>query len=336
MIYPEFITKGDTVYVTAPSDGNKDDVDYIRLDRAKAALRERGVETIETPDVRKSEKGRSAAAKQRADEFTEAWFSGAKAVFAAKGGDFLMEMLTFVPFDRLCREPKWFQGFSDNTSIGFILSTCYDIASIYGDNFNTFAMEDWHRSVSDNWRILCGETVTQYSFDRYQDGWVNHETGREGYELTTPVEWKCINESGPVTVAGRLTGGCLDVLLNLAGTKYDRVKEYVKRYRRDGILWFIESFSLGGGDIERGLWQLGEAGWFENVKGFVFGRPAFFTPEYDVTYEEALMNGLGKYNVPIIAGADIGHKPPQFTVVNGAYGILTCMDGKGSLDMKFI
>lgn len=167
MIYPEFIRRGDTVYVTAPSDGNKDDVDYIRLDRAKEALRERGVDTLETPDVRKSENGRSSDAKLRADEFTKAWLSEAKAVFAAKGGDYLMEMLPYVPFGELCRKPKWFQGFSDNTSIGFILSTCYDIASIYGDNFNTFAMEEWHKSVSDNWRILSGETVTQYSFDMY-------------------------------------------------------------------------------------------------------------------------------------------------------------------------
>lgn len=336
MIYPDFIKKGDTVYVTAPSDGNKDDVDIIRLERAKAALDRLGVSVLETPDVRKSENGRSSEAKVRADEFVKAWLSDVRAVFAAKGGDFLMEMLPYVPFAELARKPKWFQGFSDNTSIGFILSTCYDIASIYGDNFNTFAMEDWHQSVSDNWRILSGETVTQYSFDKYQDEWIKSVTGKEGYTLTTPVEWKYINGTGGISVSGRLTGGCLDVLLNLVGTKYDRVKEYVKHYRKDGILWFIESFSLGSEDIERGLWQLGEAGWFKNVKGFVFGRPAFFHSTTDTSYEEALMNSIGKYNVPIITGADIGHKPPQFTVVNGAYGIVSCMDGKGSLDMKLV
>ncbi len=31
MIYPDFLKKGDTIYVTAPSDGNSESIDYIRL-----------------------------------------------------------------------------------------------------------------------------------------------------------------------------------------------------------------------------------------------------------------------------------------------------------------
>ena len=350
MIIPEFLKKNDIIAVTAPSDGNSEDIDIIRLERAKDALMSRGMRVIETPDVRNSLNGRSASAKLRAEEFLEAWnCDEVKAVISAKGGDFLMEMLSYLPFEKLAAKPKWFQGYSDNTSIGFILSTKYDIASIYCNNFNDFAMENWHESIRNNWDILCGRSVIQKSFDMYQDGFFKGETGTEGYDLTCPVRWDHINVSGSDNVSkaeneqssqddlhmrGRLTGGCLDVILNIVGTRFDNVKEYVKRYADDGILWFFESFSLSSEDIERGLWQLKEAGWFENASGFIFGRPAFFSTTTDTTFNEAILNALGSLGVPIITGADTGHKPPQFTMVNGALCELYYSNGAASMTLK--
>jgi len=336
MIYPDFLKEGDVVCVTAPSDGNTEEIDIIRLERAKNALESRGIKVLETPDVRKSVNGRSDAAKVRAKEFEEAWMSEAKAVFSAKGGDFLMEMLSCTDFDELAKNPKWFQGYSDNTSISFILTTKYDIASIYCNNFNDFAMECWHESIQNNWSVLTGNVVKQNSFDRYQNEFFKGETGKEGYKFTDDVMWNNVNNTYKEPFEGRLIGGCLDVLLNVVGTKFDAAKDFTLRYKEDGIIWYLETFSLGSEDIERGLWQLGEAGWFENVKGFVFGRPTFFTSFSDTSFDEAVYNALSKYNVPIITGADIGHRPPQFTMVNGAYASVSYKDNKGFLDMKFI
>ena len=46
------------------------------------------------------------------------------------------------------------------------------------------------------------------------------------------------------TMQGRLLGGCLDCLSNLAGTKYDKVAEFNEKYKEDGVIWFIESCDL--------------------------------------------------------------------------------------------
>ena len=35
MRYPEFVNKGDVIYVTAPSDGNTEEIDIYRLEKAK-------------------------------------------------------------------------------------------------------------------------------------------------------------------------------------------------------------------------------------------------------------------------------------------------------------
>ena len=52
----------------------------------------------------------------------------------------------------------------------------------------------------------------------------------------------------------------MDVLLNLVGTRFDKTKEFVQKYKEDGILWYLESFSLDSDSLTRGLWQLKEAG----------------------------------------------------------------------------
>lgn len=338
MRYPRFIQKGDTIAVTAPSEGNSEELDYIRLERAESKLMDKGFRIIETPDVRTCTNGRSASATVRAKEFEEVWTNPAvKAIVAAKGGDYLMEMLSYINFDLLKDNPVWFQGFSDNTSITFLLTTICDIASVYSNNFNDYAMENWHKSLINNIDILQGETVVQNAFDMYQDGFFSGVDGTESYNLTTSVEWKIITGEASIKdnicMKGRLLGGCLDVLLNLVGTRFDKVHEFVEKYSDDGIVWYMESFSLDGGSLERGLWQLGEAGWFEHVKGFIFGRPAFYNAEGYSDYQTAAMSQINKYGVPVIFDADIGHKPPQFTLINGAMCTVDCINK--SIEMYF-
>lgn len=335
MIYPEFIKKGCTIGITAPSDGNKKETDFIRLDSGKEKLKARGYELVETAHVRSSFKGRSTDGKTRAEEFISL-IKNPKVqwIISAKGGDFLMEMLPFVNFRIIGDNPTWIQGYSDNTGITYTVTTNCDMATIYGCNFNDFGMANWHKAISDNLSLLEGKPVLQTSFDMYEDGFYDRITGLEEYRRDKKVYWRNITGQREVTLSGRLLGGCLDVLLNLVGTRYDKTVPFLEKYREDGILWYLESFSLSSEALTRGLWQLREAGWFQTARGFVFGRPAFFDEESEISYEEAVLSVIGKSGVPIILDADIGHKPPAMTIINGAIGTVTCKDGKGSLTME--
>ncbi|WP_154519414.1 S66 family peptidase [Velocimicrobium porci] len=335
MIFPDFLKPGDVIGVTAPSDGNKKELDYIRLEHGILALKKKGYTVKETEDVRTSEKGRSSRKELRAIQLMDLYRDKRiKAIVSAKGGDFLCEILPMVDFDLIKKNPKWFQGYSDNTAFLFPVTTMLDIATIYGNNFNDFGMEPWHKAVEQNFMILNGKLLKQESFDYYEDGFHDKVTGLESYQNDLPVCWTNVYDKEEIVIQGRLLGGCLDVLLNLVGTRYDYVRSFIDRYKQDGILWFLESFDLGSEALIRGLWQLKEAGWFENVNGFVFGRPCMFSSYTDTTYEEAVLSILGDMQKPIIFNADIGHKNPQFTVINGAYGIIESKNGKGSLRME--
>ena len=80
-----------------------------------------------------------------------------------------------------------------------------------------------------------------------------------------------------------------------------------------------------------------EMGWFTHVNGILFGRPLFYpSMAWDgsilPSYEEVLLERLSELHVPVITGADIGHKGPQFVMVNGALVRVCCKSGKGTAE----
>lgn len=336
MIYPEFLKQNDTIAIATPSDGNRKETDFNRLNNGIKKLEERGFRIMEGPLVRRSEKGRSSDGMARAEELE--MLIGNKEVkwiIGAKGGDFLVEMLSHFDFETIVKHPLWYQGYSDNTGLTFTITTLCNIATVYGNNFNDFGMGEWHSSLENNLKLLTGgDIMIQNSYALYEKGYYDQVTGLEGYVLTEPVLLKQITGKEGEPVKGRMLGGCMDVLLNLAGTRFDRTKDFLERYKEDGILWYLESFALNSDSLIRGLWQLKEAGWFQYAKGFIFGRPAMYEENYGITYEEAV--GRVLEGVPIIVGADIGHKAPSMTVINGSIGTFVCKDGKGSLCMEYL
>lgn len=358
MIYPRNLEKGSKVGLTATSAGFTAEVDLIRLDSGIRHFTELGYPVKETADVRRDYKGRSSDGQTRASELMQLFTDPeVRVIFAASGGDFLVEMLSYLDFQVLTANPKWMQGYSDTTGITFTITTNLDIATVYSSNFSSFGMKTWHRSLIDNIKILEGEDIRQDSFGQYQDGHKDRVTGLEEYVLEKNVEWKIIlgdelqgknvnrkdypekdypekGNPGEVFMSGRALGGCLDVLLNLCGTRFDKTKEFIHKYKNDGILWYLESFDLSSEALTRGLWQLKESGWFENASGFLFGRPAMFRSYTDTTYEEAVLSVLKDFKLPIIIDADIGHKPPQLTMMNGAFTKVRCKDGKGNIEIE--
>ena len=56
----------------------------------------------------------------------------------------------------------------------------------------------------------------------------------------------------------------------------------------------FESYNLNSEGMMHALWQLREAGWFKNAKGFIFGRPAMYESLYEISYEEIVCSVLGE------------------------------------------
>lgn len=337
MIYPKFIKKSDSISVPAPSDGAYTEQDENRYKNAKNKIEEYGYKVSLSNNIFNSDRGRSESAENRAEELNEMFEeSDVNFIWCAAGGEFLVEILPYVDFQKLVDNPKWVEGFSDPTGILFPLTTKYDIATIYGNNFKSLGAEEYDRSLLENLEIIKGNIIKQTSYDMYENERQEKITGLEGYNYTDKVIWKTL-DGEPTTIKGRIFAGCLDLISELVGTKYDGTKNFIEKYKNDGIIWGFDICDLSKEEIIRTLWKLNEFGYFKYCNGVIFGRCGNDTSYIEYDMENCLKDSvLSNFNIPIIYDADISHKGPSMTIINGSIATIKCENGKGEIAFDLV
>ncbi len=316
MIIPSFLKKGDSIGITAPSAGITEELDLKRFSNAKRRLTERGYGIVDTPDVYTcDEDGRSAPAQQRVDEFNQILCDDSvKAVYAASGGDYESEMLPLMDWDVVEVNPKWIQGYSDNTVLLFKITAEHDIATVYGGNFGDFGMDPWHSSVEEGLEFLEGTRTTQSSFQKHASGFSDRVTGLEPFLEDVDTVWRSTAED--VGFSGRLIGGCMDVVEWFVKKDKADPTGFVERYADDGIIWYLETFDMDDVRVRETLRLMRDKGWMDHCTGVVFGRELFYNGS--MGYAEAVMSELSDMEIPVLFDADVGHKAPRMTFINGA------------------
>lgn len=339
MKYPKFLQKGGSIGFIAPSFGCATSPYMERFDSAISKFSSMGYKTIEGPNARAMEGiGKSNTKEKCGAEINDFFINNrSDIIMSCGGGELMCEDLPYVDFEGISKaEPKWYIGYSDNTNLTFLLPTLCDIAAIYGPCVSDFGMNPWHKSIEDAFSILKGEKLSVENYDGWEKEWPERETDPTApYNITEAYKQRIVSFDGNALFSGRLIGGCLDCLVNLCGTKFDRVKEFNEKYKEDGIIWFIESCDLNVMSMRRALWQLKYAGWFKYVKGFIIGRPLHYADDFDgFTPFEAYTDFLKEFNVPIIYETDLGHLSPMMPVISGAISEVEAFDNRIKINMK--
>ena len=249
-------------------------------------------------------------------------------------GDFLVEMLPYVNFELLKQNPKYVAGFSDPTGLLYTITTKYDIATIYGQNFSSMGIEPLLRTQEDFLSIIKGNLVEQKSCELYEKEYTESITGLEPPLLTEPVYWNTLNEK-EVHIEGRIIGGCFDIIAELSGTKYDGINQFNEKYKDDGIVWYFDNCEITMEETIRLLWKFNEMGYFKYCKGIIFGRFGVDTTYYDYNTKTCLQDSvIGKLNIPVVYNADFSHKSPCLNVINGSIAKIDVKDGKGKISFE--
>lgn len=349
MRYPKFLAKHETIGYIAPSFGCAIEPYRAAFVRARRVFKKKRQGEELGPNCFADDGiGISTTPEKCAEELMNMYASDTnQALISCGGGELMCEILPYIDFEVLYRaEPKWFMGYSDNTNITFLLSVALDVACIYGPCVSSFGMDPWHPAIHDAFNLLCGDSsIVKLSDDGYPVAIVHNYDGWEkesGKDAEHPFEPYRISElfmpvvQGGREAEGRLIGGCLDCLNNLAGTKFDRVKQFNQKYGEEGILWFLEACDLNVMDIRRVLWHLKEAGWFASASGFLIGRPMHYDePAFGIDRHQAVMGILGDLGVPVFMDLDIGHLPPMMPLVCGSYAKASCKGRAFTLEMEF-
>lgn len=375
MRYPEFLKEKGTVGFVAPSFGCAGEPYRTAFENAINKWKEMGYSVDLGPNCfEASGTGISNTTEKCAQELTGYYLSHKNDVLISCGGGELMcEILEHVDFDAIKQgAPKWFMGYSDNTNMTFLLATICDTASIYGPCGCVFGMEPWHVSVRDAVELITGKKCLMESYEKWEKEKLKDEehpllpynctedlalkvyipqiekpdaggikteensladaSGREElWDGDIPME-----ESRSGVMVGRLIGGCMDCLVNLTGTKFDKVKEFTDKYKEDGFIWFLEACDLNVFGIRRAMWQMEQAGWFRYVKGFLFGRPLCHGQEMmGLDQYEAVLPTARRHKVPVVMDVDLGHLPPMMPLVTGSMAKVTAKEGKLEVRMEY-
>lgn len=340
MRYPDFIKPGDSIGFIAPSFGCATEP-YVSCFKASIErFGAMGFKTVCGPNCFAAEGvGKSNTPEKCGAEINEFLTDGnISAVISCGGGETMCEDLPYVDFGAIQgSKPKWFMGYSDNTNLTFTLPLLCDTAAVYGPNAPAFGARTLHASLNDALSILRGEKLTVKSYPLWErESLKSEEDPFAPYNLTEPNGTFAVSGDGfrgrAVSFSGRLIGGCLDSLINLAGTPWGDAAAFAEKYASDGIIWFVEACDLLTMGIRRALWQLRSAGWFRHVSGFIVGRPYEIDDRFGSEGpQEAVLAALGDLGVPVILDADLGHLPPSMPLISGACADVSCADGMMSV-----
>ena len=279
----------------------------------------------------------SASAADRASELMSMLTDPTiRAVVPPWGGETAIDLIPLLDWDRLREaEPTWLVGFSDISTLITPLTLLTGTATLHGDNLmNTpYRVPEGLLSWLDIVAAPPGHRFTQTPPGRHRTtGFDNFAAfpGIREYTLYAQGTWTRLDNSGDVEAEGRLIGGCIETLCNLAGTPYLDVAAIARNQSPEGLLVYVEAAENDAFTICRNLHGMRLAGFFDHANAILVGRTS--APDNaSLSQHEAVLDALGSLNVPIIADIECGHVPPYMPIVNGAHGHIVHSPGRSEL-----
>ncbi len=325
--YPAPLMPGDRIGVTAISSGVDEDL-RRRLHTAIATVRDRGYEVV-VGRCMDGARHVSAPATERARELMEILLDPAiKAVVPPWDGETAIDLLPLLDWDAVCAaEPTWIVGYSDVATIITPLTLLTGIATVHGNNLMDTPYQPPQGLLAwlDIVTMHTGNTFTQTPPNRFQSRWWDdYSTTPDVREFTLDAvgRWTRLDSTADVLVEGRLIGGCIETLCNVAGTPYGDMTSFARTAAPQGMLVYVEA----GEDTPatttcRMLHGMRLAGFFSHANAILVGR-TMAPATNSLTQHEAALDALGGLGVPIIADVECGHVAPFMPIVNGARGRL--------------
>ncbi len=323
-IYPAPLERGSKIGVTGPSGGVHERFND-RFNLALKNLLSLGYEIVEGDCLRGEHKHVSGPKMKRANDFMALWMrDDIDAIIPPWGGELLVEILPLLDFQKIkAAKPKWLMGYSDISTLLFPLTLLTNIVTVHGTN-----LMEMVPAQTDNLTKNClgplteikGSSIVQESSETFQiKGPSFTDEFEMGFKATEKTMWKTLDNK-PITIRGRIIGGCLDTISTLVGTPYGNIENFKSLASNDGTILYFENCEASPCDVARKLWAMRLSGWFQNINGVILGRSAGKdnTAKNSLSYNEVITDFFKELGLPLIYDTDIGHQQPNLTVINGS------------------
>lgn len=298
---------GDEVRVIAPSRSLKI-ISEENINHAVKSIEALGLKITFGKNVNEVDIMGSSSIASRIEDLHEAFSDkNVKAILTVIGGFNSNQLLSYIDYDLIKKNPKIFCGFSDITALQNAIYCKTGLVTYSGPHFSTFGMKKGFEYSLDYFKKIFFEQKRIEVIPSEQwadDAWFLDQENRtfydnEGYWL--------INEG---KAKGTIIGGSLSTIQLLHGTPYAPSLE-------NSIL-FIEADAITDGnfdvvEFDRDFQSLIHQPNFDKVQGMLIGR---FEKKFNIDFEKLkfIINTKSELkNIPVIANVDFGHTNPIFT-----------------------
>jgi muramoyltetrapeptide carboxypeptidase len=290
LIQPEPLKSGDTISILAPS-GVLNNFDN-KITKAINIFKSWGLNVVLGNHIYDKNGHFAGTDKNREKDFQKALDNkNIKAIWCARGGYGAVRIIDKLNFDNYLKNPKWIIGFSDITVIhnklNFLNSESIHAMMITG--FEDIGQNN--DSLSKLKNVLFGDSLS-YSIASNK----NNKAGKS---------------------EGIIVGGNLTLIQSTIGSK-------TELKMKDKIL-FIEEIGEYAYHIDRMLYSLKRAGYFENCKGLIVGQISDVkknNTDFGRSINELILDVLDEYNFPILFDFPAGHEKTNFPIILGRKVIL--------------
>ncbi len=309
---PRRLRPGDTVAIVAPASPWENRSELLR---AIAGLERWGLQVRPGEHVNDRLGYLAGRDEDRAADLNAAFRDPAiAAVFCLQGGYGSARLLPLLDRDAIAANPKPLCGYSDISILHLAIEAWTEpgTVSFYSNGASGVGSPDTTDFSRDELhRALFSDAPYGPIPPNPDDPYVRTITGG--------------------TARGRLTGGCLDLVLTTLGTPIE--------IDTRGRIVYLEDWDMDVYQLDGWLTHLRNAGKLEAAAGIVIGelhrvgwehRPASFMQ--DLSVEDVLEAILGPLDVPCIYGLPIGHGKHHATVPHGALATLDADAGTLVID----
>lgn len=326
---PKKLNVGDEVRVIAPSRSMailKDDCINLAIKRLESL----GLKVTFAKHVKDFDSDYMCTnPKDRAEDLNEAFRdTNVKAILTVIGGFNSNQILKYIDFEMIKKNPKILCGFSDITILLDAIYSKTGLVTYYGPHFSSFGMKKGFEYTFEYFKKILlkdgGETEVISSKEWSDDAWFLDQENREFIDNEGMF---IINEG---EASGKIIGGNLCTLNLLQGTEY-------MPDIKDSIL-FLEDDEMAGKlflvEFDRDFVSLIQQPNFETVKGIVIGRSQKSCEMNNEKWIKLIKSKPELENIPVIAGCDFGHTTPIITFPIGGEAKLKAKNGKITLNIK--
>ena len=318
---PKKLSHGDEIRVISPA-RSMSILSKELKDIAINRLRKLGFKLSFSKNSDETNDFNSSSIKSRIEDLHEVFLDkNVKAILTTIGGFNSNQLLKYINYDIISKNPKILCGFSDITALQNAIYSKTGLVTYYGPHFSSFCMKKGFEYTLEYFKkcLFSSEPFNiKPSKECSDDAWYKDQENRKfiknkGYWIINPGK-----------AEGTIIGGNLCTLNLLQGTEF-------MPSLKDSILLIEDDSESKAQHFDRDLQSLIHQPGFERVKGLIIGR---FEKESEVT--ENLLIQIIKTKkeldkIPVIANVDFGHTTPICTFPIGGEIILVADQKKVKL-----